>query len=340
MQPKWKKYRVYGINIDKEQNDTGTEINLCSFTRPHMRAFHCCWWAFFIAFIIWFAVTPLLSEIQMDLGLTKKEIWTSSIAGVGGTIIVRILLGPLCDKYGPRLLFLLVLCAASIPTACTGFVNSALGLAILRGFIGIAGGSFVMCQYWTSVMFCKEIVGTANGIVAGWGNLGAGVTQLVVGAILFPLFTVIYDEDTEKAWRTVCVIPAFIAFTTGVIVYSISDDSPKGNYSELKKNDVFPEVSVLKSFKDGTLNYNTWIMFIQYACCFGVELTMNNATALYFQEEFNLNTTTAAATASLFGWMNLFARGLGGECNILFQADSIHRNKESLINFCNHGIVL
>jgi nitrate/nitrite transporter NarK len=26
-------------------------------------------------------------------------------------------------------------------------------------------------------MFTKEIVGTANGIVGGWGNLGAGVSR-------------------------------------------------------------------------------------------------------------------------------------------------------------------
>jgi NNP family nitrate/nitrite transporter-like MFS transporter len=31
------------------------------------------------------------------------------------------------------------------------------------------------------------------------------------------------------------------------------------------------------------MNWNTWILFIQYACCFGVELTMNNAAALYFK---------------------------------------------------------
>ena len=39
---------------------------------------------------------------------------------------------------------------------------------------------------------------------------------------------------------------------------------------------------------------------------------MNNAAAQYFREEFDLTTESAAAVASLFGWMNLFARGLGG----------------------------
>jgi NNP family nitrate/nitrite transporter-like MFS transporter len=39
---------------------------------------------------------------------------------------------------------------------------------------------------------------------------------------------------------------------------------------------------------------------------------MNNAAALYFKDEFEQTTEAAAALASIFGWMNLFARGLGG----------------------------
>ena len=41
-------------------------------------------------------------------------------------------------------------------------------------------------------------------------------------------------------------------------------------------------------------------------------LTKQNKAALYFKEEFELSTEAAAAIASIFGWMNLFARGLGG----------------------------
>ena len=127
---------------------------------------------------------------------------------------MRFLLGPFRDKVGPRILFTIILCFASIPTACTGLVNSATGLAVLRLFIGVAGGTFVMCQYWTSRMFTKDVVGTANALVGGWGNLGGGVTQLVMGSALFPLFKVIYDGDAEKAWRTVSVVRLAVLIKT------------------------------------------------------------------------------------------------------------------------------
>jgi NNP family nitrate/nitrite transporter-like MFS transporter len=276
---------------------------------------HVARFAFFVAFFVWFAITPLLPEIQKTLNLDQRQIWHSNIANVAGTILIRLVLGPLCDTVGPRILFTFVLLFASIPTACTGLVKDAEGLIFLRLFIGVAGGSFVMCQYWTSRMFAKEIVGTANALVGGWGNLGAGVTQLIMGTGLFPLFKQIFEDEpdpAESAWRHVCIVPAIVAFGTGIVIYRISDDAPKGNYNEMKRHGTMAEVSAVGSFFSAASNFNTWLLFIQYGCCFGVELTMNNAAALYFHNKFPLTTEEAAAIASVFGWMNLFARGLGG----------------------------
>lgn len=231
---------------------------------------------------------------------------------------MRFLLGPLCDKFGARILMGIVLMAASIPCACIGLVNSAATLAATRFFIGLGGSTFVMCQYWTTSMFTKEVAGTANAMVGGWGNLGGGVTQLVMGSALFPLFKL--GMSSETAWRTVSIVPAVVGLLTGYIIIKISDDCPKGNYKQLKQQGSMLEVSAAASFRTGALNFNTWLLFIQYACCFGVELTMNNAAASYFKEEFELTTESAAAIASIFGWMNLFARGLGGFASDKFNA--------------------
>jgi MFS transporter, NNP family, nitrate/nitrite transporter len=230
-----------------------------------MRAFHFNWWGFFIAFFIWFAIAPLLSEIKTTLNLTKQELWTSSIIGVGGTIFMRFLNGPLCDKFGPRLPFTAMLCFASIPCALIGVINNTTSLYLIRLFIGAAGSTFVMCQFWSSRMFAREVVGTANAVCAGWGNLGGGVTQLVMGSMLFPLFKVFFqnsENPAEMAWRTVCVIPAIVGFGTGIALYMFTDDAPKGNYQEMKMHGAMQEVSAAASFRSGALNFNTWLLFL------------------------------------------------------------------------------
>lgn len=151
------------------------------------------------------------------------------------------------------------------------------------------------------------------------------MTQIVMGSVLFPFFKRYMDSET--AWRTVSIVPAVIAFLFGIFVINNSDDSPKGNYEDLKKSGLMANVSASASFRKGALNLNTWFLFIQYACCFGVELTMNNAAALYFKEKFDLTTEAAAAVASLFGWMNLFARGLGGYASDKMNASSGMRGR-------------
>lgn len=98
-----KKYSEYFLNVDPDQDDKATEIKLLSFKRPHMRAFHCSWFCFFTAFFIWFAIAPLLPEVKETLGLTKQQVWTSNICSVAGTIFLRFVNGPLCDKYGARI---------------------------------------------------------------------------------------------------------------------------------------------------------------------------------------------------------------------------------------------
>mmetsp|Transcript_37083 Transcript_37083/g.37760 ORF Transcript_37083/g.37760 Transcript_37083/m.37760 type:complete len:522 (-) Transcript_37083:300-1865(-) len=303
----------YELDVDPEQDDRATEIKLRTYARPHMRALHASWIAFFAAFFAWFAVAPLLPIIKTELGLTKKEVWASNICSVSSTIVMRLIVGPLCDLYGPKRMMALILIFGSIPTYLLGTVTSFEGLCISRFFIGFIGASFVVCQYWTSQMFATNVVGSANAIVGGWGNLGGGVTQMFMGAAMYPLFLhVFFNGNVDMAWRTVFIVPATITVVIGILIYFLSDDTPRGDFLELKaKSELYIRVS-FKDFFLGLKNVNTVLLFVQYGCCFGVELTMNNAAATYFVEELNQDHVRAASIASSFGFMNLVARAIGG----------------------------
>jgi len=70
---------------------------------------------------------------------------------------------------------------------------------------------------------------------------------------------------------------------------------------------------------------------------------MNNAAALYFKDEFGQSTEAAAAIASIFGWMNLFARGLGGFISDVSNTGHGMRGRlwtHTIFLFCEGALVL
>ena len=156
------KYVTYACRVDQRQEDRSVEIALFSMARPHMRAFHYAWLTFFFAFMAWFAITPLLAEVQSSLNLTKEQIWTSSICSVAGAVVTRCAAGLFCDIYGARWMSAVVLFICGVPTVFTGAVNTSVGLSVLRLITGIGGSAFVTCQYWTTTMFTKEVAGTVS----------------------------------------------------------------------------------------------------------------------------------------------------------------------------------
>jgi len=55
-----------------------------------------------------------------------------------------------------------------------------------------------------------------------------------------------------------------------------------------------------------------WILFVIYAACFGMELTVYGTMDDYLQNTFDLSRTTAGNLVLSFALMNIFARTLGG----------------------------
>ena len=68
-----------------------TSFNLFSFTGK-MRTLHLTWFAFFLTFVAWFNLAPMLQSIQQTLGLTKDQVTTLLILNVALTIPARIVI--------------------------------------------------------------------------------------------------------------------------------------------------------------------------------------------------------------------------------------------------------
>ena len=135
------------------------------------------WFSFFLCFFGWFGIAPLMPIIRDELHLTKAQVGNSIIASVAITIFARIFIGWLCDRIGPRRAFTALLLIGSIPVIAVGLAHDYLSFLLFRLAIGMIGGSFVITQFHTTIMFAPKIVGTANATAAGWGNLGGGVTR-------------------------------------------------------------------------------------------------------------------------------------------------------------------
>jgi len=226
-----------------QNENKATRINLFSFARPHMRAFHMTWFAFFLAFFGWFGIAPLMALVREDLNLTQTQIGNTIIASVAITIVARLVIGWLCDRIGPRLAYTGLLIFGSIPVMAIGLANSYETFLLFRLAIGVIGASFVITQYHTSVMFAPNVVGTANATTAGWGNLGGGVTQMVMPLILAAVLMFgVGSASGGLGWRVAMVVPGVALLLSGFAYYFLTQDSPKGNYKDLRaKSPVRPE---------------------------------------------------------------------------------------------------
>ncbi|MBA1148789.1 NarK family nitrate/nitrite MFS transporter [Ectothiorhodospiraceae bacterium WFHF3C12] len=307
-----------------ELRNKATKINLFDFNSVQMRTFHLTWLAFHLCFFGWFGVAPLMALIREDLDLTKGEIGWASTASVAVTILVRLIIGPLCDKVGPRRTYGWLLMVGSVPVALVGLANSFESFLFARLCIGAIGASFVITQYHTSVMFAPNVVGTANATTAGWGNLGGGMTQMVMPWVLAAIS--FFGVSETMGWRLSMIVPGIVLFLFGLVYLRYTQDCPDGDYRELRERGRLQkaenEYSAWNSFKHVCKDYRVWAMFLVYGACFGVELTLYNFAALYFHDTFNLGLAAAGFIAFLFGFMNIFARTLGGVASDLFARSS------------------
>ena len=281
------------------------KIRLFSLDTLQMRTFHITWLMFFVCFFGWFGLAPLMPAIRADLGLTKAQVGNTIIASVSSTILARLLIGKLCDVFGPRKTAVRLLLFGSIPVLLVGLATNYTSFLLFRLAIGVIGASFVVTQFHSSMMFAARVRGTANAVTGGWGNLGGGVTNMVMPLIFSAI--VGFGYAPHMAWRYAMIVPAVMMWIVAFLYHRYTKDTPAGNFT-----DIGHQVSRRATDWSVVADWRVIALTLAYAMCFGMEITFDNVASLHFVDNFHLSQHGAGFWAGLFGFMNLFARALGG----------------------------
>lgn len=122
-------------------------------------------------------------------------------------------MGTVLDTFGPRYGTAGTVLIIAPAIFCMALVTNPTGFLVIRLLIGCSLCMFVCCQFWVGSMFNVKIVGTANALSAGWGNMGGGACLLIM-----PL---IYQASTPSLTHTnthLCPFPTGITQLTAAAI--------------------------------------------------------------------------------------------------------------------------
>ncbi len=290
-----------------------TRIRLFSFSTVQMRAFHMTWLAFFVCFYAWFAAAPLMPVIAREFHLSTLQVANINLAAVLVTVVARLIIGPLCDKYGPRRTYVALLILGSAPVFGLAFAQSYASLLFFRLLIGAIGASFVITQYHTSVMFAPNVVGTANATVGGWGNAGAGAAQSL--SPLLATLAVSLGVEQLWGWRVALFVPGIAMLAMSVLYARYTQDLPQGSLAAVRAAGLADDAGKkggLAAMAEAMRNYRTWLLALCYGGCFGIEIYIHTIAATYYVQTYGLSLSSAGFAAGSFGLLAFLGRPLGG----------------------------
>tara|TARA_B100000315_G_scaffold242296_1_gene264312 strand:+ start:1357 stop:2832 length:1476 start_codon:yes stop_codon:yes gene_type:complete len=200
--------------------NTIARINLFAFTGK-MKTLHLTWVAFFISFIVWFNHAPLMASIRDTFGLSNQEVTTLLIMNVALTIPARIIIGMTVDRFGPRIVYSLLLAFSAVICFVFAASTSFEMLAVSRFLLGFVGAGFVIGIRMIGEWFPAKQVGVAEGIYGGWGNFGSAAA-----AMSLPTLALLFGGD--EGWRYATALTGVIALVYAAIFYKMARDTPEG----------------------------------------------------------------------------------------------------------------
>ncbi len=198
------------------------QFNIFDFSKANIRILHYTWFAFFMTFVVWLGLGPIMPFIKEALDLTDQQAKVLLILNVAMTIPARIIVGMLVDKLGPRIMYTGILVSGGAISIAFAWSNSYEQLALLRFLSGFIGAGFVVGIRMIGEWFPAKQTGLAQGIYGGWGNFGAAGAA---GTLPF----IAANIGDANGWRIALTAASIAAIAYGLLYYTRVSNTPKGS---------------------------------------------------------------------------------------------------------------
>ena len=225
---------------------------------------------FFWCFLMWFSTAAFSPRIAATYHLTIKDLGLLASSAIWMAPVGRIVAGWASDRFGAPRTFAAILAGCGLVSIASAFTTSYELLFAERAVVAIAGVSFVVGVQHVAQWFDAHEIGTAEGLYAGTGNVGAGV-----GALLLPR---IFGTDYRSAFLWLGMIALVVAAW-----YLWRGSAAK----TMERRDAVRCGGDLRGMVFVWTRYIAIALMLAYAMSFGLEIALNAWLPGYFARGFH-----------------------------------------------------
>jgi len=245
----------------------------------------------FCVWALWSVVVPLLPAAGFDLTL-DQQFWLIAVPSLVGATL-RIPYTFAVPAFGGRNWTILSSLLLLLPTAALTVVvtrpETPFGVLLLcAALAGFGGGNFASSMTNISFFYPEAEKGKALGLNAAGGNLGTGVVQMVVPAVI-AIGAGVHLERAGLVFVPLVLLSAFAAWR-----WMDNLDGVKADY---------------RSFALATRNPHTWVISFLYIGTFGSFIGYAGAFPTLLRTQFS---TAPLGLAFLGALIGALTRPLGG----------------------------
>src|SRR5262249_4278333 len=252
--------------------------------------------AFTVCFAVWTIFAIIGIRIKQELGLNETQFGLLVGTPILTGSLIRLALGIWTDRYGGRIVYVLVMLSAAAATFLLSYAHTYPQVLLAALGVGIAGGSFAVGVAYVSRWYSTDKQGTALGIF-GAGNVGAAVTKF-----LAPFVLVAYGwQVTAQVWA------AGIAIMAVVFWFTTSDDPvlPDRRARHQKVGSVWDEL-------EPPTHIPAWRFSLYYFFVFGAFVALSLWLPQYLINVYGVDIKIAGTIAALFSFPASIFRAYGG----------------------------